>query len=288
MLAAGSLAIFNLSYNIWTFPLGILAASLATAVFPTLSAAAARRDWLSFSQNFSATFRQILFLVVPVSALLIVLRAQIVRVILGTGKFGWTDTILTIDSLQYLTLGLFAEAIILLLVRGFFALEDTQTPFWLGLISSFVRIGGAWWFSLTLGVAGLALGFAVGGVVNMILLWLFLEKRVASLARQDTGESRRGDLRFKEIFVSGLKIVLASLATGVSAYWVLQFMDKYVDTHTLLGLLAQGLAAGIAGILVYFLAGLILRSEEMWTFWRTLRNRLPFKLVAPDKELIQD
>jgi len=65
-------------------------------------------------------------------------------------------------------------------------------------------------------------------------------------------------------------------------------MDHYVNTRTAIGLFTQGLVAGLAGLLIYFLAGLVLRSEEMWIFWRTFKHRLPFKLVAPDKELIQD
>jgi putative peptidoglycan lipid II flippase len=287
-LAAGSLAIFNLSYNIWTFPLGILAASLATAAFPTLAQEASNKDWPVFAKTFSLAFRQILFLIIPSSALLIVLRAQIVRVILGTGKFGWTDTILTINSLQYLTVGLFAEALMLLLVRGFFALEDTKTPFWLGIVGSVFRISGAWFFSFFLGVGGLALGYAVGGIINMILLWFFLRQKVARLARQDTGESGRGSLNEKEIFISGLKIFVASLVAAASAYGMLRVMDFWVNTQKTLGIFSQGLVAGLVGLLVYFLAGLLLRSPEIQTFWQTIRNRLPFKTVAPDKELIQD
>lgn len=273
-LAAGSLAVFNLSYNIWTFPLGIMAASLATAAFPALSESSASKDWRAFAQTFSATFRQILFLIIPSSVLLIVLRAQIVRVILGTGKFGWTDTILTISSLQYLTLGLFAEALMLLLVRGFFALEDTKTPFWLSLAGSVFRIGGAWFFSFFMGVAGLALGYAVGGIINFILLWFFLRHRV-------------GSLNEKEIISSALKIIFSSLLAGLTAYFALRFMDKLVNTRTLLGIFSQGLVAGLAGILIYCLAGLLFRSPEIWTLWRGIRHRLPFKVFMP-KELMQD
>lgn len=274
-LTAGSLAIFNLSYNIWSFPLGILAASLAIAAFPTLSQEANAKNWSGFAKCFSLTFRQILFLIIPSSALFIVLRAQIVRVILGTGQFDWTDTILTFRSLEFLTLGLFAEALNLLLVRGFFALEDTKTPFWLGLISSVLRILGAWFFALYMGVPGLALGYALGGVAYLILLWIFLERKT-------------GDLNFKEILVSGFKIILASLLAGLGAYLALQIMDLFVDTHKTLGIFTQGLTAGIVGISIYFLAGLLLRLQEMWAFWRSIKNRLPFKTVAPDKELIQE
>ncbi len=262
-LAAGSLAIFNLAYNIWTFPLGVMAASLATAVFPSLSENAAQRDWLGFAKNFSATFRHILFLIIPFSVLLIVLRAQIVRVILGTGKFDWSDTILTINALQYLTLGLLAEALMLLLVRGFFALEDTKTPFWLGLVGSILRIGGAWLLMAPLGVGGLALGWALGGTFNMILLWFFLERKVA-------------DLRFGEILTSGLKISLASILAGGGSWWALRLADNFVDTHTFSGLLTQGLIAGGAGLIIYLLASAVFDISEMRALWQKVRHHLSF------------
>lgn len=273
-LAAGSIAIFDLSYNIYSFPLGILAGSLAMAAFPSLASDAKAQNREGFAKTFSSTFRQMLFLIIPASALFIVLRAQIVRVILGTGRFSWQNTISAIDTLEFLIVGLFAEALNLLLVRGFFALEDTKTPFWLGFLSSFVRVGGAWFFSSSLGVAGLALGYAIGGVVNMILLWLFLTMKA-------------GDLKFGEIFISGIKILLAAIAAGFGAYWMLRLADKFVDTHTLLGLLAQGICAGVAGLIIYFLAGLLLRLHEMRIFRQAIKSRLPFKTVAPDKEIIQ-
>ncbi|HRY52374.1 MAG TPA: murein biosynthesis integral membrane protein MurJ [Candidatus Portnoybacteria bacterium] len=274
-LAAGSLAVFNLAYNIWTFPLGILAASLATAAFPVLAKSAADKDDAGFTKTFSATFRQILFLMVPASVLLVVLRAQIVRVILGVGNFDWNDTILTINSLQYLTVGLFAEGLILLLVRGFFAFEDTRTPFWLGLVSSIFRVAGAWFFALYMGVAGLALGYAAGSLVNLMLLWIFLEKKT-------------GDLNFGEVFKSAVKIFAASFLAGIGAYWALRLLDNWLNTEVALGLFAQGLLAGIAGLLIYFLIAFILRLPEMEAFCRSIKDRLPFKSVAPDKEIIQD
>lgn len=274
-LAAGSLAVFNLAYNIWTFPLGILAASLAIAAFPVLAQNAASGDKINFAKTFSQTFRQILFLMVPASALLVVLRAQIVRVILGVGQFDWSDTILTINSLQYLTVGLFAEGLILLLVRGFFAFEDTKTPFWLGLASSILRIGCAWFFAQVMGVAGLALGYALGSLINLISLWFFLEQKA-------------GSLNFGEIFKSAVKIFSAAFLAGLGAYWVLRGMDHFVDTRAALGLFVQGLAGGLAGLIIYFFVGLLLRLPELESFIRSFKDRLPFKTVAPDKEIVQE
>jgi len=262
-LTVGSLAIFNLSYNIWTFPLGVFAGSLAMAVFPTLSENVAKKDWPGFASNFSANFRQISFLVMPISVFFIVLASPIIRVILGTGKFGETDIILTVNSLIFLSIGLLAESLILLLTRGFFAFDDTKTPFWLGLFSSAARIGGAWFFSLYFGVAGLALGYALGGILYMLLLWIALHKKV-------------GNLNEGEILFSLFKMAVASLLAA-SVVWVLwQALIFKFPSMAIQTILLQGFAAGLAGVFVYFLAGLALQLREATWLWQKIKGRLFF------------
>jgi len=258
-LTVGSLAIFNLAYNIWTFPLGVFAGSLAMAVFPTLSENVAKKDWSSFAANFSVNFKQISFLTMPASAFLIVLAGPIIQVVLGTGKFGTADIILTVKSLIFLSIGLLAESLILLLTRGFFAFDDTKTPFWLGLFSSLVRIGGAWLFSFYFGVAGLALGYALGGIIYMALLWVWLHKKV-------------GNLKEGEIFLGLFKMAASSLlaASVVSASW--QMLILKFSPATAQVVLLDGLLAGSAGILTYLLASLVLRLPEATWLWKKLKN----------------
>ncbi len=272
-LASGSLAVFNFAYNIYTFPLGLVAGSFAIAAFPTLTHWAHRKDWPNFAKSFSSAFRQILFFIIPAAALFIVLRAQIVRVILGTGRFNWNDTILTINALQFLTLGLFADGLVLLLIRGFFALEDTKTPFVLGIFDTLIRVICAYVFARYFGVAGLAIGFTFGCVVYFILLWFFLQRKV-------------GDLDKRAIFSSTVKILFASILAGLTAYLALHIFAHLVNMKTLLGIFTQGLVAGLLGIFVYIVAGLILRSEEMQNFWQAFTHRLPWAKVAPKEEII--
>ncbi|KKS64641.1 MAG: Virulence factor MviN [Parcubacteria group bacterium GW2011_GWB1_42_6] len=272
-LAAGSLAIFNFAYNIWNFPLGILAASFAMAAFPNLAENAAAKNWRQYSRVFSATFRQIIFLIIPASALFLVLRAQIVRVVLGAGKFDWQDTVLTLETLQFLTLGLFAEGLNLLVARSFFALEDTKTPFFLGAASSVFRIFGALFFSAKMGVAGLAFGYALGGIIYFILLLAFLSRRV--------------DLRIKEISLSAAKIVPASLAGGITAFFSLRIFDGFLNTGTLVGIFTQGFLAGIAGIIIYLAICYLLRSPELNDILQGFKKKIPAGSAVADKELIQ-
>lgn len=274
-LAAGSIAVFNFAYNIYALPFGIIAVSYAVASFPSLTESAVKKDWQGYAQNFSSTFRQILFFIIPASVFLIVLRAQLVRVILGAGKFDWSDTILTIESLQYLALGLFADSLILLMIRGFFALEDTITPAVISLVGTFVRLAGAFVFVKYFSVSGLALGYAIGSIITMILLWIFLEEKV-------------GDLKQNEIIGAGFKILLSAAVAGLATYGMLHLVAPLVNMQTFVGIFIQGLSAGLVGIAVYATVGFLIKSQEMFSFWQAVTQRLPWKKVAPREEIITE
>ncbi|MBU2214278.1 murein biosynthesis integral membrane protein MurJ, partial [Patescibacteria group bacterium] len=107
-LASGSLAVFTFAQNLQSVPLGLFGISFAIAVFPLLSSLAAKEAKAEFIKTFSVTLRQIIFFVIPLSAFIFVLRAQIVRVVLGSGKFDWEDTILTFQCLGIFAFSLFA------------------------------------------------------------------------------------------------------------------------------------------------------------------------------------
>jgi len=122
-LPIGSLAIFNLANNLQNFPIGIFGISFAIAAFPSLCDFA-RKNNKDFVESFSATLRQVLFFIIPVAALFIILRAQIVRVVLGGGLFDWPATTATAQALAYFAAAMVAQSIIPLYVRAFFCLQE--------------------------------------------------------------------------------------------------------------------------------------------------------------------
>lgn len=274
-LSGGSLAVFNFANNLQSFPLGIIGLSFAVAAFPTLSQWATKKDWPKFVENLSSTTRQILFFMIPASAMLIVLRAQIVRVILGTGKFDWQDTILTIETLQYFCFGLFAQALVYLLIRGFFALEDTKTPFFIGLAVAGLEILLAFVLVKKFSVAGLGLALSLGSFLLLGLLWFFLRRKIGSLDE-------------KRIFRSTIKIITASFLAALAAYGMLHLVAPIVNMRTGLGVFIQGMSAGLVGLAVYILVGLFLKCQESITFWQVLKHRLPWSRVAPKEEVISE
>jgi len=249
-LAVGSVTIYNLAHNIWSFPLGVFGISFVLAVFPKLSESAQRKDVNGFVKEFSLVARQILFFTLPSAMLFIVLRSQIVQVILGTGNFNAHDVSLTLKTLAYFSISLFAEALILLFLRGFFAWEDAWRPFLIGFFATLVRISVAWFLSRSMGVPGLALGFSLGGIFYMIMLFVLLRRKI-------------GFIDGKRMFISGTKMVLASLLAGLAAYIILQIL-------MISNILIQGLLAGIVGIFIYLFFTWLFKLSELKFFLNSL------------------
>ncbi|MDD5489407.1 MAG: murein biosynthesis integral membrane protein MurJ [Candidatus Moranbacteria bacterium] len=269
-LSAGSLSIFNFANNLQSFPLGVFAIPFALAVFPTLSHFAAKNEKGNFVNSFSQTFRQILFFAIPASIFILVLRAQIVRVILGSGKFDWEDTILTFQALGIFAVSLFAQCLVPLLARSFYALHNTKTPFLAGLASEAVNLALALIFSRMYGILGLVWAFSVSSIVNMFLLFFILR-------------AKTGDLDDKKIISVVAKIGLFSLVAGGAVQLTKYLISPYIDLDTFLGVFSQLGVSGAAGIAVFFALAYIFRLEEFDAVKKLLSGKfLRLRQSIPD------
>lgn len=258
-LAVGSLTVFNFANNLQSFPIGIFGISFAIAAFPAMSAMAFNKRKLV--NNFSSTIRQILFFIVPATVLLITLRAQIIRVVLGSGRFDWTDTILTMNTLGFFSLSLFAQACLPLLVRVFYARHNSKTPFFIGLFTVAINVILSLWLARRLGVAGLALAFSIANIFNFALLWLALRLEI-------------GNMDEVKILVSTIKFSAAALAGGITVQGMKVLIWPFIDMTKFWGVLTQGLVAGLSGIFIYAVVCSLLRSEEFINLWTPIKCRL--------------
>lgn len=268
-LSSGSLSIFNLANNLQSFPIGIFGISFAIAAFPSLAQNAFNKEKLTAS--FSQTIRQILFFIVPATVLIITLRAQIIRVVLGTGNFDWQDTILTMNTLGYFALSLFAQATTPLLIRVFYARHNSATPFYLGLFTVALNIALSFLFAPSMGVAGLALAFSIANILNFILLWLWLNFSI-------------GSLDISNILVSVLKFTASAIAAGVSAQMMKSIIWPFIDMTKFSGVFIQLTGSALVGILIYVLFCYLFKSEELFGLLASLRNRLPFRKLKVDDQ----
>ena len=259
-LPAGSVAVFNFANNLQGVPVGIIGIAFALAVFPVLSAAAARDDEEEFIKNLSATTRQIIFLIIPLSIIILLLRAQIVRVVLGTGEFNWSATINTADALALFSLSLFAQSLVPLFTRAFYALSNTKTPFIIGVIAELIAIIASLLLMKSLGVAGLALAFSLGSVINLVILYIAL--------RQITG-----NMDEDRIFSSFFKIAIAAIPMALSIQYLKYPLAKIFNLDYFGGVLGQGLLASLAGLAIYGLICYLLKVPELLQLKEALTRR---------------
>lgn len=179
-LVSGSLAAFTLAINIQSVPLGLFGIAFSLASFPVLATLAAKHEDEEFFSVFAKTARRILYFVLPLSLFFIIFRAEIVRIVLGTGAFNWEDTILTFTVLGWLSVSLFAQSLVPLFVRTFFALQDTKTPLIAALCSETVHLSLIPFLLPHYAVAGIAMAFSIGAITNVALLYFFLRRRVTA------------------------------------------------------------------------------------------------------------
>lgn len=254
-LIIGTVSAINFATNLASLPVGLFGVALATAVFPTLSEKAGLEEDSAFVQEFSRVARVILFLTIPTSALLFLLRAQVVRLVLGTGAFDWQDTRLTFGMLGFFGVAIFALALIPLLSRAFYALEDTRTPVKISVLSVVINIFlslilvGKINIGIDLGPSGLALAFSISVVIQMVLLFIFLKLRQKKIS-------------IIEITISVIKFAFATLFLILAVQWSKFAIAPFVRTDTGIGLLIQTIVALIFGYLAYAVVAFILRCEE--------------------------
>ena len=260
-LAAGSLAIFNFSTNLQSVPLSVFGISFSIAVFPALSTFAARGEKEKFVQAFSETFRQIMFFVIPLSVFMLVLRAQIVRVVLGAGKFDWSDTILTFQCLGIFVLSLFAQSAVQLLARSFYALQDTKTPFYVAIVTEAVNILAVILLIGRVQVLGLAIAFSLASFVQMFLLLFILRTRF-------------DDLDDKKIISSISKIAGASFAAGVAIQATKYLVAAFIDLDRFVDVLAQLALSGAVGVGIFLAICYALKLDEFILFKSSLSRKL--------------
>ena len=265
-LTVGSIAVFNMANNLQSLPISIFALSLAIAVFPTFTQAFTSDNKKLFADNFSLNFRRILYILVPISVLMLVLRAQIVRVILGSGAFNWENTYYTAQTLGFFSLSIFAQGLIPLLARSFYAFEDTKTPMLISVFSIIINIFLALFLSPLLGVMGLALAFSIANIINMFLLYFVLSTKIINI-------------NHNKILNSLVKILFNSFLCGLSAYLTLQILSQLVNMKTFIGVFVQGFGAASAGLLIYLLVSILFKLEEvdivkrfLLKFWLFLKN----------------
>ena len=250
LLPGGSLSYLFSGNRLVQLPLGIFAVALGVALLPTLSGQAAKGNLKELVQTLGFSIRLILFITIPATVGLIILREPIINTLWERGEFLASTTDGTAIALLYYSIGLCAYSGIKIIAPAFYSLQDTKTPAKIGIYSMILNTVLNLLLMGPLQHGGLALATSIAALFNVALLIYYLRKRL-------------GLMGGRKILRSTLKMALAALAMGIITY--LGRESFYYNSDPLLIRLFVLAACISIGMLVYALLSHFMRNEE-WRF----------------------
>lgn len=292
-LNPGSISLFTFSFNLQSVPVGIIGISYSVAAFPILIKSFSMKDMGNFINHIISASRQIIFWSLPVIALMIVLRAQIVRVVLGSDTFSWADTRLTAAAVALFVISLVSQSLVLLFIRGYYAAGNTKKPLIVNVFSSVMVIIFAYIiieifknYPLVLtnlemllrvkdvpGTMMLALpiAYALGSLMNFFLIWILFKRDFL----------KGGTSRLQNTFFQS---VIGSFVMGLVAYMCLGIFDNVFSINTGRGIFLQGFFSGIVGISAGVFTLALMRNKELADLAKALEHKFwRGRVIAPEQ-----
>jgi putative peptidoglycan lipid II flippase len=263
-LDAGSVTAFTFAFTVFSIPLSVIGVPLGIVALPTLSRSLARGAVGEFVELVTRALRMIAFVIGPLVALGIVLREPAATLLFNHGRFSEDGVRLVAATLGVLLLALPGEALITILVRGFYANRDTRTPAIAAILAVVLNvvIGVLAVNSLGWGLAGIALGIAAGSTVEAILLALVLRREIPGF---DLAPVAR----------VGVPVAVASVAAGLVAFGLAVVLDGILAGAALhLRALLELVVAGGLGGLTYLADTWALRLPELGLIMRLMSDTL--------------
>lgn len=286
-LGVGGVSIFWLAFNLQSAPLSIIGGSYSVAAFPVLVRYFNNGETESFCNHVVQATRHIIFWSVPLLALFVVLRAHIVRVVLGGGAFDWADTRLTAAALALFVVSLAAQALSLLFVRGYYAAGETRKPLLINVSTATGAVGAA--YALThlfthndmfryfieallrvedlpgVKILMLPASFALFALINALVFMYLFERDFGVLWQHIS----------KTLFTSSAAAIVGAFAAYVS----LGLLARVLDINTFFGVLGIGVIAGFVGMCVVWCVLRMLGSKELEEIGAALHQK--FWKMAP-------
>ncbi|HHV61911.1 MAG TPA: murein biosynthesis integral membrane protein MurJ [Firmicutes bacterium] len=282
-LPEGNVAAMNYATRIYTLPMVLWGTALGTALYPTMTEFAAVSDWDRIAESIRRGLRLAAFGLLPMSAGLIVLSEPITKLVYERGAFDPQATNLTAGVMSMYSLGVVAISWRDIIGRAFYALHDTLTPLWTGVLAVAVNIGLNLALVGVLGSRGLALATAIASWIGALSLAWLLEGKLARADRDGTQalplRASQAPLVQQPVQQAGARAArvldrafwrevgksaaaTAAMAATVAVFWQ-QVAVPRVNSGGTVGVAAWFLADAGLGAATYLVAALVLGIEDL-------------------------
>ena len=259
-LPAGSITYLNGAFKLTTFANGIFAVTLGTVMFPIMATCLAGGNIPAFKKSFFKSMNMVLLFTVPITLMMMVFSHSIIQLLFERGAFTAEATKQTAYALIAYSVGLIALGGREVIVKAFFALQDTKTPMINGIVTVAINVALNIALIGPLAHVGLALSSSLSATLTTVLLMWQLRKKVGTLGGRQIG------LDFVKVF--GAAVVMTGVAIGFS-YWIRQW-----DVSYRMQALYELIVGGGASVIVYALLIELLHVEA----WDSTKEKILEKL----------
>lgn len=239
-IAIGGLSVLNYADRLNSFVLGLFVSTISTIMYPTISKMVVEDNIHGFKRIVSESIIAISLLVVPATIGAMVFSQLVVKLLFGRGKFNPKAVSMTSSALFFYSIGMIGFGLRDILSRVFYALQETKTPMINGIIGVIINIILNLLLSKYIGIGGLALATSISAIFCTVLLFISFRKKVGSFG-------------MKNITISSIKILCASLVMGAIAKISYNILFKYIGANLSL-IVAIIIVAVIYFIIIYFMS----------------------------------
>lgn len=258
-LAEGTIASLDFANKLNSMIYYTFASAIVTVIYPTLSREGNSECFDDFKRYLSKAVISVSLLMIPSSIGMIILRVPLINILFKHGAFDMRAVEMTSVALLYLSIGMIFFGIRDIYNRAFYALQDTKTPMINGIIGVVINIILNLTLAPHMGIGGLTLSTSVSAIVCSILLVKDLRKKI-------------GNINLKEILISIMKIVIASLIMGAVIFMLqISLNGKVAGLKADLSLLVL---AVIVGLIVYSVILTLLKEKEFIRFSKIIIKKL--------------
>ena len=260
-MGAGAVRSFNQASSLHQMPVNLIGVAISTAFFPKLTEELGNGDKREFNNTFRQALRTIIWISLPVSVIAFFGRGYVTSFISNIGNNDSNGTIASI--LGTLCIAIFARSVFHIASRGFYAYQDTKTPFVVSIFAIGLTIAlSVWFYLIGWGVDGLGLAQSIGAIIEIIILLYILQRRSSK------------ELLDKSFWRAGIRMLFATAVAGCVAFSMTKFIPLMATDNSLVITIPKFLVISAISVTAYLIASYFLDLKEAKPIFRYIKKAL--------------
>jgi putative peptidoglycan lipid II flippase len=245
-LIAGAWTAIGYANRIFQFPVGIIITALLVPLFPMFSTFVGKKDWESLKYYFHKGLISLWFMSFPILAFIMIFVQDAIKLLFERGQFDAADTIMVSIALIYLAVSIIPYVARDTITRIFYAFDDSKTPFYIAMVSIFIKALLNFLLIKHLGIGAITLSTTIVTLINALLLTKFIKNKI--------------DLEFNKFILPTIKIISATLIMSAIAIALKLYLNSILPDNTLYLALKLSICS-IVCLIIYFISCILFKLQ---------------------------